>query len=593
MTLSGRQPPRRGAVLLKLGGTLALLPILAAQPDWLVESPHFRVLAREYPGLEAEAVASAAGFLETIRALFVREGLGAARRADGPLDILLLPDTLQLHALLREPPPSGVRGVNVRGLDRNLVLVAWHARPGPWVTLAHEYAHQLEDPDWPLWFREGRAVYLARLTQPPFDAPLEADLLPALERSPWLAWPELLAAEERGHAARPELFEAQSWLLVHWLARQQGRIANLAPEAADRSLSELGSAGLDETLKRYAAQLRPPAPAGAGPEDLGETLKRHATQLRQHARGVVGTAVPAGTVPDASRAARWEIPLFEAEVDRNLQDVGSAESRLSLLVRDFPRAARVRSAYAAVQLMRGKQDLAERHYGLALALGDTRAQTAYRYALLKMRPGADPAKRAAEAVRFARRARDAMPWEPTHQLALTQARMLQGDWAGAFDELHQLARFPGWERRVEREVLEIRRRQHQAFAALPPPALAPAVPASRVDVPTPSELPSWTAPRRRSSRSPISVRWPPAGTWLAYGRIAWIDCTDGDRRIVLHSPFQRLVLRENPDRSPRLINRPFKGKTLPCASRGWVVAVAYRKLPSGGPVDGEAVAIRF
>ncbi len=569
MTLSGRRPPPRGAALLKLGCILALLPALAAQSDWVAESPHFRVLAREYPGLDAEAVASAAGVLKTIRAQFLREGLGVARRADGPLDILLLPNMLQLHALLREVPPSGVRGVNIRGLDRNLVMVAWHARPGPWVTLAHEYAHQLEDPDWPPWFREGRAVYLARLTQSQFGAPLNTDLLPTLERWPWLAWPALLAAEEGGQAARPELFEAQSWLLVHWLARRHGRIAKLEPEAAYRSLSELGSAGLDETLQRYAAQ------------------------LQQNAHGELGVRVPADVVPDAVPAAKWEIPLFEAEVHRNLQYVGSAESQLSLLVREFPRAARIQSAYAAVQLMRGKQDLAERHYGLALALGDTRARTAYRYALLRMRPGTDPAKRAADAVRFARRARDTMPWEPTHQLALTHARMLQGDWAGAFDELRQLARFPGWERRVEREVLEIRRRQDQAFAALPPPALAAAVPVSRVDVPAPSELSPWTAPRLGSRRPSISRRWPPSGTWLVHGRIAWIDCSDSDRKVVVHSSFQRLVLRENPDRSPRLINRPFRGKALPCAARGWVVAIAYRKLPGGGPVDGEIVAIRF
>lgn len=569
MTLAGRGPFPRGAAFLALGCTLAHLALGGTQPEWVAETPHFRVLGREYPGLDAEAVASAAGFLEMVREQFLREGLGAARRADGPLDVLLMPDRLQLRALLREPPPSGVRGVNVRGLDRNLVLVAWHARPGPWVTLTHEYAHQLEDPDWPLWFREGRAVYLESLTPPQFAAPLEKELLPALERSQWMAWPDLLAVEDRSQAARPEVFEAQSWLLVHWLARRLGRIADLGPEVADRFLSALGSAGLDETLQQYASQ------------------------LRQNARRDTRDPVPADRLVNPAPASQWEIPLFEAEVHRNLHYLTSAESLLSSLVRKFPQVARVQSAYAAVHLARGKQDLAERHYGLALALGDARARTAYRYALLKMRPGGDPAKRATEAVRFARRARDSMPWEPTHQLALTQARMLQGDWAAAFDDLRQLARFPGWEHRVEREVLEIRRRQGQAFAAYPPPALAAAVPASRVEVPTPAELPPWTAPQSATRRSSLGLRWPPAGTWLIHGRIAWIDCTAGTRKIVVHSPFQRVVLRENPDRSPRLINRPFAAKKLPCASRGWVVAVAYRKLAGGGPVDGEAVAIRF
>ena len=570
MTLSGRRPPPRGAALLKLGCILALLPALAAQSDWVAESPHFRVLAREYPGLDAEAVASAAGVLETIRAQFLREGLGVARRADGPLDILLLPNMLQLHALLREGPALGSsRGQHSRTRSQ-LGHGGMACAPRPLGYLGPRIRAPTRRPGLAALVPGGPgrvsgaldAIAVRRTSEhrPAPDA--RAVAVAGMARS----------AGGRGRRPSrpgPSSSKHNPGFLSTGSRGGTGRIAKLEPEAAYRSLSELGSAGLDETLQRYAAQ------------------------LQQNAHGELGVRVPADVVPDAVPAAKWEIPLFEAEVHRNLQYVGSAESQLSLLVREFPRAARIQSAYAAVQLMRGKQDLAERHYGLALALGDTRARTAYRYALLRMRPGTDPAKRAADAVRFARRARDTMPWEPTHQLALTHARMLQGDWAGAFDELRQLARFPGWERRVEREVLEIRRRQDQAFAALPPPALAAAVPVSRVDVPAPSELSPWTAPRLGSRRPSISRRWPPSGTWLVHGRIAWIDCSDSDRKVVVHSSFQRLVLRENPDRSPRLINRPFRGKALPCAARGWVVAIAYRKLPGGGPVDGEIVAIRF
>ena len=103
---------------------------------------------------------------------------------------------------------------------------------------------------------------------------------------------------------------------------------------------------------------------------------------------------------------------------------------------------------------------------------------------------------------------------------------------------------------------------------------------------------AWVEPEE--GRQPAAgYRWPPYGSWLAHGRIAWVEC-DGDRKtVILHSPYQRLVLRENPDRPPKLINRPFKRKTLPCSSRGWSVAVAYRKSRGPGGTQGEIVGIRF
>lgn len=63
--------------------------------------------------------------------------------------------------------------------------------------------------------------------------------------------------------------------------------------------------------------------------------------------------------------------------------------------------------------------------------------------------------------------------------------------------------------------------------------------------------------------------------------------------MIVHSPYRRLVLRESPERPPRLINRPFRDKSLPCDSRGWVVAVAYRKSRGPGEIHGELVGMRF
>lgn len=570
MRFSGCRLPVRGTVFRRLGWPLALAPVLAVAQDWVASTPHFRILARESPGLGAEAVAQAATDLEAIRQRFLDDGLGEPSGADAPLDVLLLPTRLEMRALLRDPPDSGTRGVTIRGLDRNLVVVAWHSLPGPWVTLAHEYAHQVEQPGWPLWFREGRAMELARRIEPEGRDVERAGMLGALARAAWIPWSRILAAQDQAAPDQGAIFQAQAWLLVHWLAERTGAGPDLTPDRARKLLAEFGAADLEDALRAHAADLR---------------------QRPQEERAIAG---PVGAVAVARPAAAWEVPLFKAEARRELRHLDAAESQLATLVAAFPDVARIQAAHAALQLVRGRQDLAERHFGRALDLGDRRARTAYRYALLLMRPGQDAASRASAAARFARQARDSLPTEPLPQLALAQARMLQGAWDEAFRELQRLAGFAGWEGRADREAREVRRRRAQAAAALQAPAWTPAAPETAFLPPGPTWTPpAWSGngPTTDSERS--RRRWPPADTWVVQGRIAWVDCSEGRRRIVVHSPYQRLVLRERPNEAPRLINRPFRARRLPCGSRGWAVAVAYRKLPRGGDVAGEIVAIRF
>ncbi len=538
----------------------------AAVPGWIAETPRFRVLAAESPGLGAAAAQAGAEALEASRAAFLGAGLGEAPASDSPLEVLLVPARLHLQALLRERRPSGARGVTVRGLDRNLVVVAWHARPGPKITLAHEYAHQLEDPGWPLWLREGRAVYLAHRVPSDEDGDPLSGLFALLDRPEWMPWPDLLGTEADGPGADGDIFQAQAWLLVHWLAQRDG-IGNVR-QAAAAQLAALGAAGLDGQLRRHLSDLRqaPRAPPFARELSI---------------------------IPSLRPAEPWEIPLFQAEVLGQLRFLDEAEARLEELRSAFPTADRVEAAYAGVQLLRGRQDAAERHFGRALRLGDARARTAYRYALLLMRPGFDAEARAAHAERNALHATDRMPQEPTHHLALAQARMLRGDWNGAFDALRRLAEFPGWGHRTEREAREVRRRRSQALASEPPPRIRTAV-RSAANLPAAVlPPPPWKPPEPASAAPrPVWV-WPPYGTWLVHGRIAWVDCSDGTRKVVVHSSYQRLVLREDPRLAPQLINRPFRERRIPCSSRGWQVGVAYRKSPRDDGTAGVLVGVRF
>lgn len=545
------------------------MPALHAGNGWVAETAHFRVIARDGQGLDATAVATAAADLEAIRRGFHLAGLGYPRRADGRLEVLLVPGRTDLHALLRDPPTSRTRGITVRGLDRDYSVVPWLEVPGPRVTLAHEYAHQLDPPGWPPWFSEGRAIYLARRTEPRSGASTVGGLAAMLDGVPWTGWSEVIDAERDSPATHDELFQVKSWLLVHWLASQLPGPSALSPERAARILSGADSKDLAAELERHLAEWREPQPDWLVPLS--------ATQAGSAARA----------------AASWEIPLLEAEVWLALQRTDLAEPVLAELQATFPGVARVQAAYAALRLVQGQLDRATRHFGLALRLGDTRVRTAYRYAILLMRPGASPPTRAGDALRHALVARDRMPHIPVHHLAVVHGRMLKEDWGRAFGDLRALLQFPEWRERADREASEIRRRIVQSLRAVREPSMEPAVPRVRIQSPPPEELAAWVERPYRQPRTGGKRIWPPHGTWLVHGRIAGVRCSDGQKVVILHSPYQRLVLRVNPDEPPELINRPFRGKTLPCNSRGWVAAIAYRKIRGQGDVSGEVVGIRF
>lgn len=548
---------------------VALAPMIAAQDGWIGESPHFRVVAQARPGLDVAAVASAVEDLEWIRERYLGDGLGSPRRADGPLDVLLVGTLFDLHALLRYPPNSRTRGITIGGMDRELVVVPWHALPGPRVTLAHEYAHQLDENVWPVWFREGRAVFLARRMPSRSGEDPVAGLLAILDRSEWVAWPDLLAAGRDSDVADEEIFQAQAWSLVHWLASTQASVARLRPDDASDALDRLGADALSIAIREHLANLPTYASNEVDPDD---------------------SSADEVTVREASA---WIVPLFEAEVLRELRFLDEAERRLAALAANWPSAARVQAAYAAVLLLRRREDEAERRFRMALELGDARPRTAYRYALLLMRPGEPFAKRARDALRYALYAVRAMPWEPNHHLALAQAQMLAEDWGSAYRALRDLAGFPGWGRVAGREVAEIERRRFQELRPEPPPALEPAIPLNSVSVPLSIQLRPWEEPAVRARPPAGRRRWPPYGTWLVHGKVAWVDCSAQPKRVIVHTPYKRLILLIDERRPLRLINRPFRGNSLPCEARGWNAAFAYRKIPDGRDADGELVGIRF
>ncbi len=556
-----------------LGCILALIPSSAAASGWVAESQHFRVVMGQYTGFGADTVTSAALDLERFRKQFLLNGFGDLKNPATPLDVLLLPTTHHLHWLLRESPDSRTGGMTIRGEDHDLVILAMGTATDPGITLAHEYAHQLEDQQWPLWFKEGRAVYLAMLSSlhaKPYEMSPEAELLASLKQVSWHNWPDLIEAESGSPAAQAVHFQVQCWLLVHWLVQQEETAAVVRPGAARHFLSEMGSAGFSNALALHYRDLLQQLPDSQLPVfNVSDTVLR------------------------VFPAKSWEIPLFTSNVHRELGWLETARHELENLIEMFPDEGRIHSSYGALLIRQGKLHQAENHYQRALELGDQRIQIAYRYALLLMQPGDSPTTRAEQAVRYALLARDGMPHDPEHQLVLAQARMLQHDWSGAFRELQTLANFPGWFKRAQEEAHEIQRRREQVVGEIYAPVIAAGNPELLSIWQLPAGPAPWTEPKINTTATASSHFGPNQTTWTIHGRIGWVDCTEGQRKIIVVSPYERLVLIENPDHPPRLVNRPFRGKTVPCAGRGWVVAIKYNRFSGNNEPAGEILSIYF
>jgi len=536
---------------------------LAAQVGWVAETANFRIVAGPGVQLAHDDIADAAGHIENVRSRLAAANLSPRRSSDEPQNILLVPTVIDLHSLVGEFAGPTTRGLTIHGVDRNLVVLVWHTEGDAKVALAHEYAHLLDDSAWPLWFVEGRAEYLARY--PSGLAPNHRRLL----LQEWFELSDLLESSHEATATPAEGFYSAAWLVFDWLAQREENVAAIRPEAIDRAIDELGLDGIAAALWKHAEQRR-------------SELPRQKNAVDSAASGV---AVRAGEA--------WDLPLFEAEIARLVGDVEESVALLATLAEDYPDAYQIHAARGLAAIDSHEYDLAESELRKAVELGDDRAVTAYRYTLMLMRPGDDPDARAVAAVENSQRARDRVPDEARYQLAAAQSQMLAGEWNLAFEELQRLAKFPGWADRADSEAAEVERRRGQSLAqhAVPPladnkPSAATYQPKIAEPEPLPAAPPKPGNPARQSS-------WPPPGTTLVYGRIGWVECSGGERTIILSTPRLRLVLRENPKSPPRLIFPPLKWTALPCETYGWTVNIAYKPLRGAGEVKGEVVAIRF
>lgn len=532
--------------------------LLAAQPVAAaveVRSERFLVVAET----DSATAVQAASQLEATAGRLAGLGFGL-RRPDLPVTVLIFTSQDQLA---RFQSRTQARAFAATAEDSHFIAIAWNAPGSPWLALAHEYAHLAsDDGTMPAWFREGLADYLS-LQREAGAAPITpTNSITGLRSKPWLGIRDLLDVQDGSAVYDHELFYVQSWLAVSWLASQPGAIPRrLEFRPIYDQLALEGSAAVEVQLRAYMARLALQEPA---PEALPEPLP--------------------GLTPRDLTEYEWQ--AWKLELLRAIRGNPAAEAELLALESSQPQLPLVQAALGALAIERGRFDEAEDRLRAASADEHASALTQQRYALMLLRPnGERPAPRAETAIRHALRALKLAPGKPEFLRTLAQASIVAGHWSGAAQVLLELQAKQGWDATAGEDFRELLRSRGQRLKEIDSPRIAP-------PPPPPAAL-EFAQARLAPLREPHDYAWPPPDTRIYAGRIAHVECSSGQKRIIMQNPLFRIEFVESPKQPAKLHHPPLKWKTIPCGAYGWIVNIAYIPYRGKGALKGEARAIIF
>lgn len=543
---------------------------MAAQPAAAaveLRSARFRVAGEA----DAATIAQAAAHLEATADRLAALGFHL-RRPDLPVTVLIFSAQEQLA---RFQARAHARAFAATAEDSHFIAIAWNAPGSPWLALAHEYAHLAsDDGQMPPWFREGLADYLSLVRDAGTVPVTPTNVIDALRSKPWLGMRDLLDAQDGSAPYSHELFYAQSWLAVSWLASQPGAVPRRLESRQVYDLLALGgSVAAEIQLRAHMARLALEVP-------VPETLPQLRTDL-----------APQKLTDDEWQA--WQLELL-----RGMKGNPAAEAELLAFESSRPQSPLIQAALGALAIERGRFDEAEDRLRKASADAEASALTRHRYTLMLLRPTAEaPGPRAQTAIGQARRALEIVPDKPEFLRTLAQANIVAGQWSRAAQVLLDLQSKEGWDTVAAEDFRELLRRRGQHMRAVASPRIGPPAPpaeaSSHIGPPVPPALPEFVKTPLAPLRDPHDWPWPPPDTLIYAGRIAGVDCSSGQKRIIMHSPFFRVEFVESRKQPAKLHRPPLKWKTLPCGARGYVVNIAYIPYRGKGKPTGEARAILF
>src|SRR5579862_4225884 len=214
-----------------------------SEVKWIrLSSAHFSILtdAKEKKAREISLR------LEQMRDIFSQLFLKPKLILPEPLDVIAVQSDEEYIRLapMRQGRPTSAPGFFLRGDDRNYIVLDLAAEDS-WRAIAHDFAQLLLNFNYPPtqeWFDEGFAQYFSSLRLSDSQAQVGGDptlsfpwsqTLPGhapgettpassfteLLRGAWLSLPQLFAMRP-GPAGYPPMFYAESWIVMHYLIRQ-------------------------------------------------------------------------------------------------------------------------------------------------------------------------------------------------------------------------------------------------------------------------------------------------------------------------------------------------------------------------------------
>lgn len=268
------------------------VPSLAVEAPWQeIHSTHFTVIT---DGGESRGREVALRF-EQMRSVFAIMLSKDRLHESTPLTILAFQNDKSSYQLapLNHGQAIDAPGFFLHGEDQDFIVLNL-SESAPWRAVAHDFAAMLLNYNYPPaqgWFDEGLADYyssiqidnrqveLGGLPQVPRlsgdKGASSPSFVDTLSSQTWLSLPELFSAKYDDTASRPPIYEAESWIVMHYLLHEKklpetgsyfGMVLNqhTPVEQAIQKAYEMSAAQLEQAIKGYFQAIVPQLAASAG-----------------------------------------------------------------------------------------------------------------------------------------------------------------------------------------------------------------------------------------------------------------------------------------------------------------------------------------
>lgn len=264
---------RHGRIAVLALSWLLIASVPSEKDGWIeVRTPNFILYSAAREGATREI----AGGLERLRAVLGRL-TSWELSTTVPVQVYVFrgDKDFEPYKPLYDGKPADLSGFFLARDDGNFIAVDGSSREDPAKRLYHEYVHFLVNnnfPDAPLWLNEGLAEVYSSFEVSGEHAVIGGSVarhIDELAKTEWIPLARLLAigvdSPEYNEDARRDVFYAQSWALVHFLATERedelARFLRSAP--VDFGTGE----GLEKELREYVRRKVPVLRAAAGKSD--------------------------------------------------------------------------------------------------------------------------------------------------------------------------------------------------------------------------------------------------------------------------------------------------------------------------------------